>query len=253
MDIFSNLLDWHCIPYTWGFVLMFFYTRSIFFTYSLYWHRSCAHKHFTIHPGFQHLLRFWLWVNTTLWFQGHLTRFTAEHTLHHIKADTELDPFTPKKFSLMELFTYEHRPGAARYISAEDIEKYGDPTVEPNDTATLFYKKHQFKGVWISRFFWTILLGPIGLLYSMLLPYFIQYFGTFVGDYFWHKVGYRHPKSTSEARNFWPWPTLEGLHSNHHVYPGKPNVACRWWEIDFFYWQTKLLALFGLVKFHKKS
>jgi stearoyl-CoA desaturase (Delta-9 desaturase) len=251
MEILNSILTWHLIGYDVGVCLMLLQTRLYFLSYSFYWHNSASHKHYTIVPWFQHVVRFWQWINSTIWYQGHLTKFTAEHRIHHIYSDTDRDPFSPSRFTLKQLWTYEQRPGAARYISPEDIEKYGDPSVEPNDPATIFYKKHQFRGVWISTLIWTIILGPLGFVLGYLMPYFHQYYGTFIGDWFWHKIGYKHPSVKGEARNFLPIWFGEALHSNHHAYPNRINKAVRWFEFDLLYWVLILLSWINIIKFNK--
>ena len=247
----NTIISWHLLSYSTGFILMGLWFYSIFFTYSLYWHRAASHNQITIAPGFAHLLRFWLWINTTIWYHGHLYRFTAEHRLHHMISDQPGDPLSPKNHSLKEFFKYGNFPGQARYVSPEQLRVLGNFSVEPVDKFSMFYKQNQFKGIYITAIVWAILLGPIGLLFGLLSPYMWQYGGTFFGDYVWHTIGYKHPNSKDEARNIMPWPLLEGLHSNHHVDGRNPNNAYRWWEVDLFYWQIKLLSLFKLVSFNR--
>lgn len=253
MDTLYSILTWHLIDYSTGVLLIYAQSLLFFWSYSFYWHCSASHKHFTITPWFAHLLRFWQWINSTLWYHGHLTKYTAEHRIHHMYSDTDKDPLTPRRFTLRQLCTYEQQPGAARYISPAEVEKYGDPTVEPTDPASMFYKKHQFCGVWISIVFWTVILGPVGFVLGYLLRYYHQYFGTFVGDWLWHKVGYKHPKIKGDARNICPIIFLEGLHSNHHVFPQKVNRACRWFEFDFFYYTCVVLSWVRIIKFNKQK
>lgn len=249
MEIIENILTWHLIGYGTGVLLMFFQSQSYMAVLNFYWHYSVAHKQYTIVPWFQHVLRFWQWINSTLWYQGSLTTYTAIHRLHHMYTDTDRDPVSPHRFSLKELWTYEQRPGAARYISPEDIEKYCDPTVEPNDPATMFYKRHQFRGIWISVLIWTVILGPVGFVLARLMPLWNQYFGTFLGDWFYHKFGYKNPAHKGEARNFSPVVITSGLHSNHHAYPNKTNKAERWFEFDLFYYGCVLLSWLKIIKF----
>lgn len=251
MEFIKLIFNWHLISYTWGVALIFFCLYSTFFIYSLYWHRVASHKQAILHPWFADFCRFWLWINTTIWYQGHLVRFTAEHRLHHAVSDEPNDPLSPKNFRLREFFTYGNNPGNARYVSAKQIIQFGDASMEPNDKFSLFYKRHQFNGIWIFRVIWFILLGPIGFVIAYLNPYIWQYGGTFFGDWMWHTIGYKHPHVRGEARNISPWPTLDGLHSNHHVNQNNPNNAYRWFELDLFYWQLRLLEIVGLLKFNK--
>lgn len=249
MELLESIVTWHMIGYGTGVLLMLLQSRLFFLSFSFYWHNSASHKHYTIVPWLEHVIRFWMWINSNIWYQGHLTKFTAEHRIHHIYSDTDRDPFSPHRFTLKELWTYEQRPGAARYVSPEEVEKYGDPTVEPNDPVTLFYKRHQFRGFWVSIVVWTIILGPVGFVLGYLMPLFNQYYGTFIGDYFWHRVGYKHSAVRGEARNFLPISIIEGLHSNHHTYPNRANKADRWFEIDFFYYSCVVLSWMRVIKF----
>lgn len=247
-DVLMQVITWHTIPYTTGLLFFFLQTQLYVYAWAFYWHNSVSHKHYTIVPWLQHVIRFWMWINSTIWAQGHLTKWTAEHRIHHMELE-EGDPFCVKKFSLWELFTYEQRPGAARYVSPEEVAVWGDPSAEPNDPATMFYKKHQFKGVWISTLAWTVLLGPLGFVLGLLMPYWNKYYSTFHGDWFWHKYGYQHPEDPGTARNFMPWLIGEGLHSNHHAVPSAVNKAYRWFEIDFNYYFLVVLSWFKIIKF----
>lgn len=250
LNFLYDIITWHLIGYGSGIALIFLQSRMHFLCFSFYWHNSVSHKHYTITPWLQHVIRFYQWINSTIWYQGQMTNFTAEHRIHHQYTDTNKDPVSPHRFTLRQLWTYEQRPGAARYVSPEEVEKYGDPTAEPNDSATLFYKRHQFRGVWISIIAWTIILGPVGFVLAYLMPYFNQYYGIFIGDWLWHKVGYKHKKDKSKARNFLPFSFGEGLHSNHHAYPHKINKACRWFEIDFTYYILILCSWVRIIKFN---
>jgi len=249
MQFIETIFTWHLIGYGTGVLLMLLQARLYFLSLTFYWHNSASHKLFTIVPWVEHVIRFWQWINSTVWYQGHLTKFTAEHRMHHMYTDTDRDPVSPHRFTLRQLWTYEQRPGAARYVSSEEIEQYGDPTVEPNDPATMFYKRHQFRGIWISVAIWTILLGPVGLILSRLMPLFNQYYGTLIGDWIVHKIGWKHPASKGEARNLLPLVITEGLHSNHHVYPNRLNKAVRWFEIDLFYYFCVVLSWIKIIKF----
>lgn len=253
MEFLDFFISWHLVPYTWGFVLMYLWTMTAFNFNLIYLHSFAAHKHITIAPWFGHVIRFYLWMTSTIWYPGHVRSNTASHRIHHLFVDTDKDPFTVTRYSLRELFTYKQQPGAARYVSPGDIENYAEISVEPTDSLTRFYQRHQFKGWIINTAIWGVFMGPIGLIYGYLLQYYVQYAGTFIGDWLYHSVGYKHPHCKSEARNLWPWPLTEGLHSNHHVNPAYPNKAVRWFEIDFFYWTLRLYEILGAVQFTERD
>lgn len=253
MEILEFYATWHLLPWTWGLILMYVWGTLALKLNSVYLHSCAAHRHINLSPWFAHFIRFFLWMTSTIWYEGHIRSNTASHRMHHLYEDTDKDPFTLKRYTLRELFTYEQRVGAARYISPEDIEAHAPASVEPTDPATQFYKKHQFKGWIVNTAIWAVLMGPVGVLYGYLLQYYVQYGGTFIGDWVWHKIGYKHPHCKTEARNGWPWPLTEGLHSNHHVNPGHPNKAVRWFEIDFFYWTLRLYEILGAVKFTERD
>jgi fatty-acid desaturase len=82
------------------------------------------------------------------------------------------------------------------------------------------------------------------------MVYFNQYYGIFIGDWVWHKIGYKHKEDNSKARNFLPFSFGEGLHSNHHAYPYKINKACQWFEIDFTYYILILCSWARIIKFN---
>lgn len=252
MELLETILKWHLMDYSTGIILLIVQSRLYFLALSMYWHDSVAHKHYTMVPWLEHVMRFCMWISSAIWYHGHLTVFTAQHRLHHLFTDTDKDPGSPYRFTLKQLWTYKWVVGAPRYVSPEDIKKYADFSVEPTDAASMFYKRHQFLGIWISTAIWTLLLGPVGFVLAYLSPYFNQYYGTFLGDWFWHKFGYKNPNGSSEARNFLPFTFLGGgLHANHHAYPDKPNKAYHWFEVDFFYYGCVILSWLGVLKFTK--
>ncbi len=40
----------------------------------------------------------------------------------------------------------------------------------------------------------------------------------------------------------------EGLHNNHHEYPGSSRFSQHWWEIDLGWWTISLLRRLGLAR-----
>ena len=64
-----------------------------------------------------------------------------------------------------------------------------------------------------------------------------------------HWIGYqRFPNS---ARNMWLLALLtsgEGLHNNHHEFPGSSRFAQRWWEIDPGWYTIAILRSLGLAQ-----
>ena len=66
----------------------------------------------------------------------------------------------------------------------------------------------------------------------------------------------RLPALPGSARNIWLLALLtsgEGLHNNHHEFPGSSRFAQRWWEIDPGWYTIATCAASGLAQPHRRS
>src|SRR5262249_19107018 len=88
-------------------------------------------------------------------------------------------------------------------------------------------------------------LGPIAMGLHIVLYVFLN--ASINGAAHW--IGYQRFKNS--ARNMWVLALLtggEGLHNNHHEFPGSSRFAQRWWEVDLGWYVIALLRSLGLAR-----
>jgi stearoyl-CoA desaturase (delta-9 desaturase) len=64
-----------------------------------------------------------------------------------------------------------------------------------------------------------------------------------------HWIGYQ--RFANSARNMWLLALLtagEGLHNNHHEFPGSSRFAHRWWEVDVGWYLIAMLRWVRLAR-----
>jgi fatty-acid desaturase len=95
---------------------------------------------------------------------------------------------------------------------------------------------------------WVTAFGPLLGLISVVAHFAFYIFLNSSVNGAAHWIGYqRYPNS---ARNLWLLALLttgEGLHNNHHEFPGSSRFAQRWWEVDFGWYTIALLRAVGLA------
>ena len=93
--------------------------------------------------------------------------------------------------------------------------------------------------------------------YPLLLVHFLMspIHGALV-NWYCHKLGYRNIDSDDDSRNTLPidFALLGELYQNNHHQNGKRlNFARRWFEVDFTYLATRMLAFAGIVRLKNLS
>lgn len=226
------------------------------FIFAFYFHRYSWHKQFDINKKFLQLVRVISWVHYPIMWRpdGHY-QDRVVHLIHHKYSDTDRDPISPQRFSLLTFagIQQDHNyRNVAEWINHDSKQIYQNS--EPTDNFSILLKNKQYLGNTILCIVWTLVAGVPGLLYGLFYRHAAARLQAIDSCYLFHKRhGYHHPQDTSLANQYIPWPLLEGLHSNHHVYPSKVNTAYRWFEIDLFYYQIKLLHYLQLVILHDKN
>ena len=75
-------------------------------------------------------------------------------------------------------------------------------------------------------------------------------------NWFGHWSGYRNFQTADESRNSLFIDVLtcgELYQNNHHRFPGDPNFAKRWFELDFSYPAIRCFARLGILQLRKSS
>jgi stearoyl-CoA desaturase (delta-9 desaturase) len=207
------------------------------FTQTFFLHRYAAHGMFT-------MPKFWEKVFFILTFitQGssYLSAYAygVMHRMHHVYADTEEDPHSPKYDKT--LFSMMWR---TKGVYTDIFEK--NVTVEKQFTEGVpeWYAFEKVAHSWISRLIWAAIYLLFYLQYAtewwmfLFLPMNLV-MGPLHGaviNWFAHKYGYTNFKIKDTSKNLLPVDFLmmgEGYHNNHHYNGSRVNFGVKWHEFD---------------------
>jgi stearoyl-CoA desaturase (delta-9 desaturase) len=140
-------------------------------------------------------------------------------------------------------FADGHAPAQKRFTGNypvwERFERFSDrwaPRILWSLLVGLFY--WQFAAAW-----WMFLLLPVHFLMGPLHGAIVNWCG--------HKYGYVNFNTRDRSRNTLNVDILlmgELFQNNHHKFPGRPNFAVRWFEIDPTYFLILLLDWVGIIR-----
>lgn len=225
--------------------LIIFTVLSIFFTnlsITAGYHRYFSHRSYNAHPLVEWL--FLLFGASA--FQASVLKWGSDHRRHHIKVDTDDDPYSINKgfwFAHMEWLFYEHHEP----IKAPDLEK--NPRV-------MFQHKYYV---------------PLAILTGFGLPTLVGYFlgsamgGFLVGGFFriaftqqvtflvnslCHTLGRQTYSDQVSARDSWFVAFLtngEGYHNFHHTFQSDYRNGIKWYQWDPTKWTIQSLRIFSLT------
>jgi stearoyl-CoA desaturase (delta-9 desaturase) len=225
------------------YVIAFFIIQwyaSLFFQ-SFFNHRYAAHRMFTMSKLWERIFFVMAWITQGSSYLSPKA-YAILHRLHHAHADTEHDPHSPlfskNLFDMMWKTKIRYSDIFKKKVTVPEKFKINVPEWDGFDN---------FAVSWPSRLAWTIgysalyyWLGAAWWMYFTLLPIQIVV-GPFHGaiiNWFAHKLGYINNKTKDTSTNLWPIDWLmwgEGLHNNHHTFPGRANFAVKWFEFDPLY------------------
>lgn len=177
--------------------------------------------------------------------------WVSVHKNHHMYADTEKDPHSPKEgFWFSHMGWFHHND----YLAAKCGEsRSGEHTNVPELKAQWFYRfLHE------TYVFHTI--GLAALLYQLGgFPYLAWGMGmravlvnhcTFLATSASHLWGERPWNTPDTSTNNW-WVAMltlgEGWHNNHHAFPWSARHGLEWWQLDFTWEVIKFLEMVGLA------
>lgn len=195
------------------------------------------------------------------------TRWVANHRLHHVHSDDELDPHSPRDGVAWShagwLFrrapdrrTYAYFDKYARDIVADDYYRW----LERNPLAILWiYAIHAAcfagAGLAVGRLAggdWDhgLQLAASWLVWGVYVRTVLVWHITWSVNSLTHLFGYRTYETGEDSRNNWFVGLVamgEGWHNNHHHDPASASVQHRWWEIDGTWYVILLLERLGLA------
>lgn len=209
---------------------------------TIYLHRALSHRAVTLAPGVQLAMRFLIWLTTGI----EPRQWAAVHRKHHKFSDAEGDPHSPYVHGFWQIqllnYAYYRREAA----NPDTIARYTKDMVDDG-------WDRLFVNSWLGL---GLLAGGFVLAFGPLLGALA--FGLHVGLYIFlnasingaaHWIGYQ--RFANSARNMWFLALLtagEGLHNNHHEFPGSSRFAQRWWEVDFGWYVIALLRTCRLAQ-----
>lgn len=209
---------------------------------TVYLHRSLSHRAVALARPIEIAMRALIWMTTGI----EPRQWAAVHRKHHKFSDAEGDPHSPyvHGFWQIQLLNYfYYRREAA---DADTVARFTRDMVD-DGWDRLFSRTWLgmllFAGVLVAVF--GPLLGVLALVAHMLLYVFLN--SSINGAAHW--IGYQ--RFANSARNMWFLALLtagEGLHNNHHEFPGSSRFAQRWWEIDPGWYAIAILRAVGLAR-----
>ena len=209
---------------------------------TVYLHRALSHRAVTLAPIVVLVMRFGTWITTGI----DPRQWAAVHRKHHKFADAEGDPHSPyvHGFWQIQLLNYfYYRREAA---NPETVERF-TKDIAPDRWDQLFDRTWLGLGLFLAA--WIAVFGPVLGVLAMGLHIGLYIFLNSSINGAAHWIGYQRFKNS--ARNMWVLALLtggEGLHNNHHEFPGSSRFAQRWCEIDFGWYLIALLRSFGLAR-----
>ncbi|MDQ2178199.1 acyl-CoA desaturase [Marinifilum sp. D714] len=238
------------------FILIHWYA-SLFFQ-TVFLHRYAAHAMFKMNPFWEKIFFIATWISQGTSYLNPFA-YAYMHRLHHMHAESEKDPHSPKNsyniFSFM-LKTYDYYASVKnRDIKIEEGLSKNIPRWE---------KFEKFSESWISRLMWASIYILVYLAFAPSINYFlllpIHFFmspihGAII-NWFSHKIGYKNFRQDNDSTNLFPFEILlggEALHNNHHAQPWKANFARRWFEFDPSFAIMRMMHAFKIITINKNA
>ncbi len=193
---------------------------------TVYLHRALSHRAVRLSPSVELAMRIGTWLTTGI----NPREWAAVHRKHHKFSDVEGDPHSPyvHGFWQIQLFNYSYYRREA--TNPETVSRFTRDIADDGWDAMFQYT---WLGLGLFLAVWIAVFGPVLGTLCMILH---------IGSYIFlnasingaaHWIGYKRFDNT--ARNMWLLALLtggEGLHNNHHEFPGSSRFSQSWWEVD---------------------
>ena len=234
-------------------VVVFALAYMINMTYiSVFYHRAFTHDAIRLTPWFRTFV-----IKTGPWVTGiDLKAWSCMHRMHHMYSDTQKDPHSPKRWGIFgtaigQLYSYNQTLRGLIKRRSEYTSVVSDLNFDVN-----YLNRNR---LWLAPY--ALHLGVL-LVCGFVFNAWLLGLGYFVGmmshpvqgwlvNSFGHAVGYRNFNCSDNSRNntLVAWTCFgEGYQNNHHRFPRSAKFSMRWFEFDFGYAVTALLAATGLIE-----
>lgn len=242
LPIYFTYNTWH-----WGWVPFFIVTYTLSnMAITCGYHRYFAHRSYDVHPFIE-----WLYIMIGAGaFQGPALVWSVDHRRHHLRVDTDDDPY-----SINKGFWYAH----IGWMFFKEDPKYSHlraPDLEKNPWI-LWQDKYY---VWVASFMGFVLPGLIawalglgfwgGVFIGGALRIVLTEHSTFFINSACHYFGRQPYTDKNSARDSLIMAFLtfgEGYHNYHHYFQLDYRNGVRWYQWDPTKWTIQALAFFGLA------
>ncbi|MBZ0263893.1 acyl-CoA desaturase [bacterium] len=245
-------------------------TRRIGLFFLLHWYFSGFMQTFFLHRYASHRIftmsKFWerMFYLLTFLTQGssflNPRAYAIMHRMHHAHSDTEKDPHSPVQhgnvFKMMwhtykvysDIVNRRTNLGGEFDTNLPEWKEF-DRAVSGIPMRLVFVGFYTLFYLRFARSPWQFLLLPVHIVMGPVHGAIVNWFG--------HRVGYRNSDDIHDnSRNTLPFDFLtqgELFQNNHHRYPGRPNLAIKWFEFDPTYPWILFLDRIGIIKLREKA
>lgn len=241
-------------------ILLFFVVHWYLslFAQTFFLHRYSAHRMFTMSPFWEKVFHVFTWMAQGSSYLNPAV-YGMMHRAHHVYADTEQDPHSPK---------YDENPFNMMRKTAGWYNALLHGTKEPEERFTRdlpHWKTMERIGEsWVSRIAWGLLYVAFYVAFAtawwqwLLLP--LQFvMGPLHGviiNWYAHRYGYVSYPTDNSSKNLMPLDVFmmgEGLHNNHHTHASRANFSTKWWEFDPTWPIIRALDAVGVIRLRKAA
>lgn len=193
-------------------------------------HRYFSHRSFRINRFWEYVLA----ITGTVCSLGSIISWVAIHRYHHLHADTEEDPHSPRHIGAWRAYTYDWKRAN---ISKKFIrDAMSDPMI-------VFLHRNYFKVV-SAYVLLLAIIDPWLVIFAYAIPATGCLNGVAAVTVISHIHGYANHEVNDTSKNSWIACAMslgEGWHNNHHAHPYQWKQGERWWEIDPPSWVIRMI------------
>jgi len=243
-----------------GLIIILIHMHIRYAVSTVYLHRGAGHHVFKFSPVLAHFCRFILWVTGQYFWKNWLQHWAAQHRKHHKYSDRPEDPHSPHQVTLKQfLFDYD-KQYSPWYLTDEEVQFYAPDISTPDDWIDRnLYCKYPNLARGIQAIIFSILFGLPGIVFGIILYFYITPFSAFITAWTHHKIGFRyaaHSGTNDHSKILCPiglFQSGESLHANHHADPRNPTFSHHWWELDPGWWYARFFTAMGLMSIVNRS
>jgi len=184
--------------------------------------------------------------------------WAAHHREHHLTADTDRDPHSPRHRGVWFSHTMWFLTRGSFHIQEKRVNDWLSfrelRMLEKLDWLPflLLGVSCYALGYFLQASFPELNTnGPQMFVWGFIVSTVVLYHATYTINSLAHRFGTRSYPTNDESRNN-VWLALitlgEGWHNNHHHYPIAARQGFQWWELDISFLGLKLLAFLGMVE-----